>query len=67
MEAGKIRFENLPKKMVDSFYEDGILGLEEFGFVKPEDGEIFLEMLRYEFTGSRIRASRVIEAGTESK
>ena len=66
MEAGEMRFEGLSKKMVD-ILKDGILGLEEFGFVKPEDGEIFLEMLCYEFTGSKIRASRVFEAGKEDK
>ena len=66
MEGGKIRFEGLCKKMVD-ILRDGILGVEAFGFVKPEDGEIFLEMLRYEFTGSRIRASLVIETGTQSR
>lgn len=67
LEGVKIRFEGLPQKMVDSFYEGGIMGLAEVGPVAPQDGEIFLEMLRYQFSGSRIRASQVMEVGADSQ
>ena len=55
----EVRYEGLE----DHFIEDlrnGILGHKGKQY-KPSDGIVFLENLKYEFTGSYLRATDVIE------
>ena len=54
-----IRYEGLNDGFIESL-ESGILG--QYGKrYKPSDGIEFLENLKYEFTGSYLRATDIIE------
>ena len=54
---GRIRFEGLSKVFVGHLINDGILGEDAYaGVVFPKDGRKFLDALRFEFSGSFLRA-----------
>jgi hypothetical protein len=57
----KVHFEGLPSKMVKNLIEKGVWMTPKKGPFFPKDGRIFLEALRYEYSGSYLRASRVIK------
>lgn len=59
---GKVVFNNMSKRFVDEVKEKGIIGLDD-KHLTVDDGEEFLENLKYAFDGTYFRASDVIELG----
>ena len=55
---GKVVFRDLPGKLIAELRE-GIRG--KGNFVYPNDGIRFLEVLKFAYSGSRLRASDVID------
>jgi len=55
---GKVVFRDLPGKLIAELRE-GIR--TKSGFIYPDDGIRFLEVLKFAYSGSRLRASDVIE------
>lgn len=53
----KVMFKNMPKRFVDIMKKDGIIVKGKV--VKMKEGIKFLKGLKYEFSGSRFRASDV--------